>query len=184
VYGRDPSGHFLLVEDADGDAWDPDYPVLLVTWTSAMAYADWWADHTGLPWRLPAELEWEKAARGVDRRMFPWGNRFDATLSCTWGSRPGRPLPRRVGTTPTDRSVYGVLDMAGLAREWCADPFRHDGPEHTERVILPTDRSATERVMRGGCWNGDQPLSRISYRTQDRGNTRTQDASFRLVRSV
>src|SRR5690606_9188188 len=65
LYGRE-GDRFVLRPDADGDVWLPDYPVLWIDWHSAAAYAAWEAERAGLPWRLPAELEWEKAARGVD----------------------------------------------------------------------------------------------------------------------
>jgi serine/threonine-protein kinase len=73
VYGRDVAGRFVLRPDGDGDVWDPEWPVMLVDWHGAVAYAAWEAARTGQGWRLPGELEWEKAARGMDGRYFPLG---------------------------------------------------------------------------------------------------------------
>ena len=91
LYGRAQSGEFQLVEDAQGDRWLADYPVMMVDWACAVAYARWLADNTGQPWRLLHEMEWEKAARGVDGRMFPWGDQYDASRAA--GAHPSVDAP-------------------------------------------------------------------------------------------
>ena len=73
VYGQNPDGSFKLVPDADGDMWHLDWPVILISWDAAIAYASWYSDQRAEQWRLPFELEWEKSARGVDGRIYPWG---------------------------------------------------------------------------------------------------------------
>jgi serine/threonine-protein kinase len=93
---------------------------------------------------LTPELWWEKAARGVDGRHFPWGDDFDPSLCKMRQSRPGRPLPEPVGRFETDRSVYGVRDLSGTISEWAADAT-YDG--------IPELRAA-----RGGSW-ADHPTS-------------------------
>ena len=70
-------GFFELVADAEDDLWQLDWPVMMVDWFGASAYANWYAKKTGRPWRLPSEFEWEKAARGVDGRFYPWGDKFN-----------------------------------------------------------------------------------------------------------
>lgn len=97
-----------------------DHPVVLVSHGDAVAFAAWLSRETGDVWRLPSEAEWEKAARGVDGRGFPWGNRFDANLCNTGESHAGRPQPLPVDAFETDVSVYGVRGMAGNARDWTA----------------------------------------------------------------
>ena len=62
---------------------DPDKPVVGVSWHDAVAYCDWLCKRTGKPFRLPTEAEWERAARGGDTRVYPWGNTFDTTLANT-----------------------------------------------------------------------------------------------------
>ena len=104
--------------DNDGHAWDPDWPVVLINWYDAKSFIEWRSHEDGVDYQLPSEIQWEVAARGVDRRVFPWGNGFDPTLCRMAESSPGRSTPTRVGSYPYDRSPFGVYDMAGLVIEW------------------------------------------------------------------
>lgn len=97
-----------------------DHPVVLVSHGDATAYAAWLSARTERVWRLPAALEWEKAARGPDGRRFPWGDRFDPALLNSHDAGPFDTLP--VGGFPAGASVYGVLDAAGQVFEWTASP--------------------------------------------------------------
>jgi formylglycine-generating enzyme required for sulfatase activity len=99
-----------------------DHPVVLVSIADARAYADWLSERTGQTWRLPTELEWEKAARGTDGRWFPWGNDFDPALLNTHDAGPFSTMP--VGSFPDAASPYGALDMAGQVFEWVDTPGR------------------------------------------------------------
>jgi serine/threonine protein kinase/formylglycine-generating enzyme required for sulfatase activity len=188
VYGRDAAGRFVLRPDADGDVWDADWPVLLVDWFGASAYAAWLAERTGQPWRLLAELEWEKVARGVDGRFFPWGDRFDASWTCTRLGHQGRPRPAVVDSHPVDSSVYGVRGLAGNVLDWCADEFRLDGSVQDGEVVSwsradPAD-VATVRVRRGGHWNGTIQGARAATRSRDKPGFRDERLGFRLGRSL
>lgn len=136
--------------DIDGDPWGPALPVFSISWFDAVAYCAWRAAREGVPWRLPTEREWEKAARGADGRPFPWGAEFDPSLCANGQSRPGRPQPFPVGSHPTDRSPYGVLDLAGGVREWCGDPSYDGDPGR--------------RPVRGGAWNGSARICRAANR--------------------
>ena len=80
----------------DGHLWQ--VPVVLVDWFDAVAYCRWRSDREGTPIRLPTEMEWEKAARGTDGRVFPWGDHFDSTFCLMLSSRPFMPQPEPVGT--------------------------------------------------------------------------------------
>ncbi len=176
---------FSLRPDADGDTWEPGYPVTMVTWEGATAYAAWLAARTGLPWRLPSELMWEKAARGVDGRRFPWGDGFDPSWCCMKDSHPGRKLPSVVDRFATDESPYGIRGMAGNASDWCSDRFAAEGPElETARAggaPVPL-ASGGYQVVRGGGWFGTAAVARSANRRYLDSTYRGFDLSFRLVR--
>jgi formylglycine-generating enzyme required for sulfatase activity len=142
----------------------PDHPLVNVTWHDALAYVQWLAQVTGEPWRLPTEAEWEKAARGTDRRIYPWGNQWDRTRANTEDGGPGDTTP--VGSYPGGVSLYGAQDMAGNVLEWTSTTFQpypyqaDDGREDLGNQAL--------KVMRGGAW-GDSPRgarSACRYATQ------------------
>ncbi|MDF7800292.1 SUMF1/EgtB/PvdO family nonheme iron enzyme [Pontiellaceae bacterium B1224] len=121
-------------EDAVMDAWDadgnlmdarlkPDYPVVGITCEAAAAYCEWKSRQTGEIIRLPTEFEWEKAARGVDGRTYPWGYGFDASenLALTLENEKGKeayPFWAPPGAFSRDISVYNVRDMGGNVREY------------------------------------------------------------------
>src|SRR5262249_32438831 len=88
----------------------PDHAVETVPWIEAIAYATWLANLSGQPWHLPTEAQWEKAARGTDRRTYPWGDKYDKTRARV-GKLFGGAVP--VGSYPSGASPYGVQDMAG-----------------------------------------------------------------------
>jgi len=95
-----------------------DHPVVLVSRADAHAYAQWLTRKSGVRWRLPTELEWEKAARGGDGRIFPWGDEFDSTRLNSHDAGPFDTAP--VGAYAAGASPYGVLDAAGQVYEWTA----------------------------------------------------------------
>jgi serine/threonine-protein kinase len=187
IYGRNPSGRFELVVDADGDCWLPDWPVVLVDWHGAWAYAAWTSARDGLPWRLPGELEWEKAARGVDGRIHPWGDGFDPSWTCMSHSHPGRRLPVPVDSFPIDESPYGVRGMAGNVMEWTQDLYRPSGPPLEHQRVLSMDRPElpldADRTRRGGGWNFMAMTCRGAYRGRNKVLTRFGNLGFRLARS-
>ena len=186
VYGRDEAGRFVLRPDADGDVWPPDWPVMLVDWFGASAFAAWRATVTGRPWRLLGELEWEKTARGVDGRFYPWGDGFDPSWSCMLDSHSGRPLPAVVDTFPVDESVYGVRGLCGNVQDWCADPYRPEGPRRKGDIVVSPERPETvadltaARGNRGGHWGGTARNSRAALRHRDEPGSRSEDLGFRV----
>ncbi|WP_282609929.1 SUMF1/EgtB/PvdO family nonheme iron enzyme [Pelagibius sp. Alg239-R121] len=96
------------------------HPVVLVSHADAQAYAAWLSRKSGKSWRLPSELEWEKAARGTEGRIFPWGNSFDPTNLNSHDKGPFDTLP--VGSFPAGNSPYGLQDAAGQVFEWTSSP--------------------------------------------------------------
>ncbi|MCB9759230.1 MAG: SUMF1/EgtB/PvdO family nonheme iron enzyme [Alphaproteobacteria bacterium] len=187
LYGFDGET-FSLVPDPDGDLWDLDWPVLFVSWSCARAYGAWMREQTGQPWRLPAELEWEKAARGVDGRLFPFGDFIDTSWACMRHSRPDRDLPARIDEHPLDVSPYGMRHVAGNVEEWCVDLWSHDGPRIADgRVVLGPQRAHgpnRSRAYRGGRWDGRDSISRICRRNGGTPDQRIAIRGFRLVRSL
>ncbi|MBX2802399.1 MAG: SUMF1/EgtB/PvdO family nonheme iron enzyme [Myxococcales bacterium] len=178
VYARNDDGTHRLVPDGDGDLWDVDWPVVQVDWVAARAYAAWVAERTGQPWRLPREDEWEKAARGVDGRIYPWGDRFDSTFALVRTSFRGRPTLAPVQDFPLDCSVYGVRGMAGGVRDWCQERFARPG------VPPPPEHTPGERLLRGGCWHFKAATAGTTVRARLYQERVSDLVGFRLVRPL
>ena len=105
--------------DRSGTEWQADQPIVSISLEDARHYAEWLSGRTeGPALRLPTEREWEKAARGTDRRIFPWGDRFDASFCVISESFPEPPDLPRIGAAEADVSPYGVRDLAGGVRDW------------------------------------------------------------------
>ena len=169
LWPRDASGQFALPEvDSEGFRWDPYWPVLGVSFDDAQAYCAWYSERTGVAVRLPTEEEWEKAARGTDGRLYPWGHRFDTTFCKMVGSRAGQSMPERVGSFPADQSPYGCFDMAGLVREYCDSPF---GGHESLRVAKGGSYATTGDI---GC--------RVTHRLAVTPALPALDHGFRVVR--
>jgi len=142
-----------------------DHPVAGVSWADAAEYARWAGKS------LPTEAQWEKAARGVDGRIFPWGNSFNPK-ACVWSrSHLGDNQTDSVFAHPEGASPYGVTDVCGNLAEWC-----QDGPSDHDSV----------RVIKGGSWiNNSWFFLRPACRSM--GGNKQNDCSFygfRCVREV
>ncbi|MCP4871703.1 MAG: SUMF1/EgtB/PvdO family nonheme iron enzyme [Proteobacteria bacterium] len=157
-------------QDRQGDPWDPTWAVLGIDAYDADAYAAWCSTRDHLSYELPRELQWEKAARGVDGRVFPWGNTFDATLCKMQESQAERPMPTPNGSCASDCSVYGVRDLAGNFREWCGDPEFDGNPKR--------------RPVRGGSWYTISRDCRAASRSGSIPWNVCAHYSFRLARPL
>ena len=172
--------------------WDwPDFngdnqPVVGVTWYEAEAYCNWLGEKTGWQYRLPTEAEWEKAARGAQSWLWPWGNTWDAEKCNSAESQFGAPTP--VGMYPDGASPYGALDMVGNVWEWCGDWWDADLYENRKAYDLrdPTGpASGRVKVVRGGACDLDRRFCRTSLRGQGRRPVLFLDAlGFRVVRPL
>jgi serine/threonine-protein kinase len=178
---RRPDGSFGLRDDHDEALLD--LAVVEVDWFSACHFARWLSERTGKPWRLPHELEWEKAARGVDGRPFPWGSFFEPTWAQVSGARPA-PFRVGVGMYPVDTSVFGVMDLCGGVREWQANGWEASRVERSAHLDPTTEDRGDHRIRvgRGGGWNVIATNSRPASRLGADGAWRYVGAGFRLTR--
>jgi len=159
-------------------------PVVGIDWFDALAYCSWRSNREGAVYRLPTELEWEKAARGADARTYPWGSAFDATFCKMRDARPGPPLPEPVGAFSTDESPYGVRDMGGGVRDWVADVHgAHTARELAQSAEDRTGSSGT-RIARGGSWSSTALFCRASSRHALPASARSNVVGFRVVRQL
>ena len=157
---------------SDAELQSPDkLPVFGISAESAEAFARWRSQKDGVAWRLPTELEWEKAGRGTDARIYPWGDHFDATFCKMRDSRAGVSLAEDIGAFPWDISPYGVCDLAGGVADWCtADPRR------------TSPREPREVVSRGGAWC-DWPIDcRLASRRRYLATEHSARVGVRLAR--
>jgi formylglycine-generating enzyme required for sulfatase activity len=156
-----------------------DCPVVCVAWRDALAYAAWLAGLTGQGWRVPTEAEWEKAARGTDGRIYPWGDDWEPRLANTSDGGPMGVLP--VGSYPTGASPCGALDMAGTVWEWTSslyEPYLYIADDGRERWD-----AAGFRVLRGGSWNYPPEGARMARRGNADPTTVRGSFGFRLALS-
>lgn len=164
-----------------------DHPVTGVSWLEAQAYCRWLSEQTGRAYRLPTEAEWEKGARGVDGRTYPWGNEWQPT-HCHFNASSTAP----VASYPAGQSLYACWQMVGNVWEWTNTiwgtdwgtpqyryPYRPDDGREQVEVL-----GQVNRVFRGAPFN-DQPESyRCSARDRYAADGRDGRLGFRIALTI
>ncbi|MBN1201338.1 MAG: SUMF1/EgtB/PvdO family nonheme iron enzyme [Anaerolineae bacterium] len=171
----------------------PNHPREHVNWYQAMAFCRWLSHRLkgeyaldnvqDWPVHLPIEAEWEKAARGTDGRIYPWGNEYQVGYAnidesrLTGGKYRKQTTP--VGSFPAGASPYGVLDMAGNVVEWClsawTNPYKHLAANEIKNF-----GAKGARVVRGGTWRMDDEDARVAMRNMDFPDAAYDSLGFRV----
>lgn len=166
------------------------FPVVHVTYDNARAYASWRGQS------LPTEAQWEKAARGTDERVYPWGTTIESNHANFWNN--GDPSEtRKIQLTPVgffngdnvngyltkdSQSPYGAYDMAGNVREWCLDWYDADYYNTSTTNNPSGPGNGTHRVTRGGSFTDDPYYLRTAARSPRLPVERSGDVGFRCAR--
>ncbi|MEO0600424.1 MAG: SUMF1/EgtB/PvdO family nonheme iron enzyme, partial [Myxococcota bacterium] len=176
-----PNG-FELDGLQNGALWEPDWPVCMVPFTGAEAFAAWWAEQTRKPWRIPHDQEVEKAGRGVDGRMLAWGEHFEPAWARVFYSDRASPSRASIHDYPLDCSVYDVRGLSGNVRVWCSNGYSFDGPPDGSEIEPPTGEQGEFRMIRGTWYLVASQPGRLASRFAGLPHGRYNSAGIRLIR--
>lgn len=158
------------------------YPIVGISWHEASAYCDWLSKKTGFHFKLPTEAQWEKSALGTDGCEYPWGNQEPDKYLANFYRNIGKTSP--VGSYPVGASPFGLLDMAGNAREWCSDCYNPDYYKNAPKNNPAGPEGGSDRVVRGGSWGSDARYLRCANRNYDGPSDRYFYLGFRLRQDI
>ncbi|TKB89607.1 MAG: DUF4062 domain-containing protein [Nitrospira sp.] len=181
-YGNDAWWEGLEKIDAAAEPrWkDANAPRETVSWYEAVAFCRWLSHKTKSRIRLPTEWEWQQAATGGDpTREYPWPGGWDTARCNSWESRLGQTTA--VGLYPSGTSHHGLLDLSGNIWEWCQNGYEQ--PEAFKSVVTKAS-VAGQRVVRGGSWDNEREVLRVSNRSGSPADDRGSSVGFRLVQEI
>lgn len=159
------------------------FPINNVKWEGARAFCEWKGK------RLPTEAEWEKAARGSEGNIYPWGKEAPdpqrARFGQEWTEEKGPQVMAAVDAMPEGQSPFGAYHMAGNVKEWVYDWFDREYYKDQSQYVNPQGQIGGEfKVLKGGSWRDLKGFLYSSFRNNSYPETRMDDYGFRCAKSV
>ena len=157
--------------------WNDKHPMAMVNYNDCVAYCNWLGEEYGGNWRLPTEAEWEYAARGGNKsKGYLYSGSNDPDMA-GWYADNSAGQTNSVGRKSSNE--LGIYDMSGNVWEWCKDWY---GPYTTEAQTNPRgSTTGSNRMLRGGGWNGDASRMRVTDRGTYEPTLRMNNSGFRVV---
>lgn len=164
--------------DKDTPVLHPDQPVRWVNWMEALGYCLWAGK------RLPTEAEWEKAARGTDGRIYPWGDDPPTSAHAVFGLKEGSDTVSRIGNREKGKSPYGVHDMAGNLYEWTMDWYDEGFYNEIPAINPHGPPEGTAKAQRGGSYTNSPYRLRSTFRTKGDPAEHEHNVGFRCAQDL
>ena len=183
----DLSSSYCMIYKRDGQYYVrrtyEDHPVVEVSWYGAKAFCDFYE------WKLPTEAQWEKAARGTDKRTYPWGNheayynkKYYANYNQMLLAADGYSITAPVNSFPQGKSPYGCYNMAGNVWERCNDWYDENYYSYSPFNNPEGPSYGSQKVVRGGSYGEISNFMRCSFRTKEEPYKTSKLVGFRPVK--